>query len=299
MGAAGVVALGGFIYRGAPAFWQQYSRERSRPITPPSAVPNWRRWGSKGVHAAWLGHSTVLLQLDGFTILTDPIFGDRCGIGIGPVTFGLKRWVAPALPIAGLPKIDLILLSHAHFDHFDLPSLHRLQNRGTAVVSARNTADLLRVRRYASVTELGWEESAHIGPATVRGIEVNHWGARMRTDTWRGYNGYVVEAGGHRVLFGGDTADTGSFRRVRAWGGLDLAIMPIGAYNPWIHYHCNPEQAWRMANEAGAEFVLPVHHQTFHLGREPFLEPVERLLAVAGNHPDRVIATQIGDEMSL
>lgn len=299
MGAAGLTALGGFVYRSAPAFWTQYTRERSRPVGQPPSVPNWRRWDDKGIHAAWLGHSTVLLKIEGFTILTDPVFSERCGIGIGPVTLGLKRRVAPALRLDALPQVDVVLLSHAHFDHFDLPSLRRLESRNTTVVTARGTRDLLRGRRYARAAEVGWGETTRVGPISVRALEVNHWGARVRTDTWRGYNGYVIEAGRRRIVFGGDTAFTSSFARVRQFGPVDLAIMPIGAYDPWIRYHCNPEQALRMADDAGAEFVLPVHHQTFQLSREPAQEPIERLLTAAGSRPDRVATRNIGDEFSL
>jgi L-ascorbate metabolism protein UlaG (beta-lactamase superfamily) len=268
------------------------------PAIPPApAVPDWRKWTETGLHAAWLGHSTVLLKVGGVTVLTDPIFSRRCGIGIGPVTVGLKRLVAPALALRQLPKIDLILLSHAHFDHFDLKSLRRLEGRGTAVVTARRTSDLLRAERYAKVIELGWGEETRVGAARVRAIEVNHWGARMRTDTWRGYNGYVIESGKYRVLFGGDTARTDAFREVRAMGPVDLAILPIGAYNPWIRYHCTPEQAWRMANDAGSETILPVHHQTFALGREPYYEPIERLLEAEGNRGG-VVVKRVGEEFA-
>src|SRR5205823_2389462 len=135
-----------------------------------------------------------------------------------------------------------VLLSHAHMDHFDLPSLRALENRGTSVVTARSTSDLLRVRRYARVKEVGWREETRIGPALIRGLQVNHWGARMRTDTYRGYNGYLISTDRYRVLFAGDTADTDRFREVRTSKPVDLAIVPIGAYNPWIHVHCNPEQ---------------------------------------------------------
>jgi L-ascorbate metabolism protein UlaG (beta-lactamase superfamily) len=130
----------------------------------------------------------------------------------------------------------------------------------------------------------------------VRGVEVNHWGARMRTDRYRGYNGYLIEAGRRRVLFAGDTAATTAFRKLRTSRPIDLAIMPIGAYNPWVHYHCTPEQAWHMANDAGADFVLPIHHQTFSLGREPLLEPIERLYRSAGREPERIALRRIGQE---
>jgi L-ascorbate metabolism protein UlaG (beta-lactamase superfamily) len=233
--------------------------------------------------------------VDGITILTDPVFSDRAGLKFGPVTLGIKRLVDPALEIPALPRIDIILLSHAHMDHFDLPSLRRLESRGTTVVTASRTADLLRTRRYAGVHELGWNQRARVGAVEIRAFQVRHWGARMRSDNYRGYNGYTIEAGRHRILFGGDTAYTQGFRALRTSRAFDLAIMPVGAYNPWIHSHCTPEQAWRMADDAGAEFFFPVHHQTFALSREPYLEPIERVYG-ATNHPDRVAVSRIGQE---
>ncbi len=258
--------------------------------------PDIRAWPDTGLHATWIGHSTVALKIDGFLIVTDPVFSRRIGIRLGPFTLGLKRLVEPAVALANLPTPDLILLSHAHMDHFDLRSLRRLEGRKTTVVTARNTSDLLRVKRYRAVRELGWDESIQAGNAAVRAFEVKHWGARMQRDTHRGYNGYVIEAGRYRVLFGGDTAYTDSFRRVPSSKRLDLAIMPIGAYNPWIYAHCNPEEALSMANDAGAEFILPVHHRTFQLSREPAGEPMERLLLAAGQTEDRVCIRDFGEE---
>ena len=130
-------------------------------------------------------------------------------------------------------------------------------------------------------------------------FEVNHWGARIRTDTYRGYNGYLIESGRYRVVFGGDTAYTETFGKLPGAKAVDLAIMPVGAYDPWIHVHCNPEQALRMANDARAEHILPVHHQTFQLSREPVLEPVERLLAAVGPGQHRVVLKDIGQQWSL
>ena len=258
--------------------------------------PHPQSWLDRGLYAAWLGHSTVLLKIDGFTVLTDPVFTSRAGVHFGPLAIGIQRLVRPALRIAELPKIDLILLSHAHFDHFDIPSLRRLESRGSTVITAARTSGLLRVRRYAAVRELAWGENARVGPLEIRAFQVNHWGARLRRDTYRGYNGYTLAGGRYRVLFGGDTAATNAFRAVRAARPYDLAIMPVGAYNPWIRYHCTPEQAWRMAEDAGSEFFLPVHHQTFPLSREPYLEPIERTQDAAGNHPDRVAVTRIGQQ---
>jgi L-ascorbate metabolism protein UlaG (beta-lactamase superfamily) len=251
------------------------------------------------MQAAWIGHSTVLISIDGFTILTDPVFSERIGIKIGPFTVGLKRLVQPAVPLVELPVPDLILLSHAHMDHLDRPSLRKLENLRTTVITAVGTSDLLRVKRYKAVHELRWGESRRVGPVNVRGLQVKHWGARTRTDVHRGYNGYLIEAGRYRIVFGGDTAYTDLFRQVRTSKPVDLAIMPIGAYDPWIHAHCNPEQALAMANHAGAEFLLPVHHRTFKLSNEPYEEPIERLLAASGSSEERIAVREIGGEFNL
>jgi L-ascorbate metabolism protein UlaG (beta-lactamase superfamily) len=295
---AAILDLGTRVYRFAPALSKRIAQDCRRHVRPAPYRPDPGDWPDTGLYAAWLGHTTVLLKIDGVTILTDPVFSKRAGIGVGPVTVGIKRMVDPALAIAELPKIDVVLLSHAHMDHFDIPSLRHLEDRGTTVVTAARTADLLRTFRYAAVHELGWDERAQVGPLALRAFHVRHWGARMRRDTYRGYNGYTIEAGRYRILFGGDTALT-DFRRLKTSRPFDLAIMPVGAYNPWIYAHCTPEQAWTMANEAGAEFFLPVHHQTFLLSREPYFEPIERVHHCAGNHPDRVAVSRIGQEFRI
>jgi len=296
MGAgAGVAALVAF----APEFVRRVTADLSRPVDPAPKHPQISSWPQTGLHAAWIGHSTVALSIDGFRVVTDPVFSSRIGIGVGPVTVGLKRLVAPAVELQQFPSPDLVLLSHAHMDHFDLPSLRRLENRNRAVITAANTSDLLRVRRYGSVHELKWNESVRIGPATVRAFEVRHWGARMRSDIFRSYNGYVIEVGRYRVLFGGDTAYTEHFRDVRTSKPIDLAIMPVGAYDPWIRVHCTPEQALSMADQAGAESILPVHHRTFQLSREPLGEPLERLMLAAGRSQDRICVREIGAEFHL
>jgi L-ascorbate metabolism protein UlaG (beta-lactamase superfamily) len=296
-GTAGIAGVGALVYRAAPTFWNQYAAEWKRDVLPAPSIPDVKRWPDQGLHAAWLGHSTVLLKIDGFTILTDPVFSERAGINLGVTTLGVKRIVAPPLEIRGLPDIDLVLLSHAHMDHFDLPSLRRLESKHLDVITAAQTSDLLHLPRYRSVSELQWGEDRRVGPAVIRGLEVNHWGARVRTDTFRGYNGYLIEVGRYRVLFAGDTANTDKLRGIAR--SVDLAIMPIGAYNPWIRYHCNPEQAWRITQEARAEHILPVHHSTFQLSREPVTEPLERLQIAAGRHSARIVIHNVGQEFHL
>jgi L-ascorbate metabolism protein UlaG (beta-lactamase superfamily) len=254
------------------------------------------------ITAAWLGHATVLINFFGIKILTDPVLFPRIGIRLPGLTVGPKRLTAPALTVRDLPKIDIVLLSHAHFDHFDLRTLHRI-DRATTVVTAPRTSDLLRCKRFRDVSELHWQESrsvtTDVGKIDIIAFRVKHWGARKRRDTYRGYNGYVLERNDRRIIFGGDTALSDSFAELRAFGPIDLAIMPIGAYNPWIHSHCTPEQAVQMANEAGAHFIMPIHHQTFRFSVEGFREPIERLTVALHKTPGRIALREIGETFVL
>jgi L-ascorbate metabolism protein UlaG (beta-lactamase superfamily) len=286
-----------------------------RPVEPAPNHPAPAAWPDNAVTAAWLGHSTVLINFFGIHILTDPSLRTRTGIRVGPLVFGPKRYVAPALTQRELPRIDFILLSHAHMDHFDLPTLARFR-AGPKVVTARRTADLLRRTRLRhDVTELGWGERARLplgrtGDAArdeleIEAFEVRHWGARMRTDDFRGYNGYILRRNGRAVLYSGDTAYTTLFQRLRGRGGtgnggaFDLGIFPIGAYDPWIGSHCTPEQAVEMAGMAGVRFILPVHHQTFKLSREPMDEPIRRLECALSASPERIALRAIGETFRL
>jgi L-ascorbate metabolism protein UlaG (beta-lactamase superfamily) len=155
------------------------------------------------------------------------------------------------------------------------------------------------VRRFHTVDELAWGETARIGEVEVESVKTRHWGARMVTDRHRGWGGYLIRKGGRTVLFGGDTAYTDGLTALRDRGPVDLAILPIGAYDPWITSHASPEEAWRMFRALDAEYLLPIHHSTFRLSREPVDEPVRRLLAVAGHERRRVVLTEVGQTWSL
>ncbi|MEZ0332897.1 MAG: MBL fold metallo-hydrolase, partial [Gemmatimonadales bacterium] len=260
-------------------------------IAPAPYRPAPEAWPDDRLTAAWLGHATVLLNLLGSRILTDPALESRIGIGRGRAKLGPRRLIQPALRARELPALDLLLLSHAHMDHTDLGTLRSLP-RNLPVLVQRGNRDL--VRRFRNVIELDWGETARVGDLEVESIQVRHWGARMVTDSHRGYGGYLVRKSGRAVVFAGDTAYTDLFARFRERGPIDLAILPIGAYDPWIYNHASPEQAWEMFRDLGAESFLPIHHSTFRLSREPMDEPIQRLLAAAGSDRGRVALTQVG-----
>jgi L-ascorbate metabolism protein UlaG (beta-lactamase superfamily) len=282
--------------------WREWTIESWRPIAPAFAKPEPSNWNDAHVTAAWIGHATVLINFFGISVLTDPVLFPRIGIRLPGLTVGPKRLTAPALEFDGLPRIDIVLLSHAHFDHFDLRTLHCF-NENTRVVTARATSDLLRWTRFRDITELGWGErktfKTSAGEIDIASVAVKHWGARKQRDDYRGYNGYLLERNGRRILFAGDTALTNSFAGLRKCGPIDLAIMSIGAYNPWIRSHCTPEQAVEMANAAGAQFIMPVHHQTFRLSFEPLREPIERFEAALKQTPKRIALREIGETFVL
>jgi L-ascorbate metabolism protein UlaG (beta-lactamase superfamily) len=241
--------------------------------------------------AAWLGHATVLLRLGDKWILTDPVFSQRVGIRVGPMTLGVGR-LLPALDPALLPPLDLILVSHAHFDHLDRPSLRRLVSDKTTLITAASTKRLIP-RGFGEVQELGWDRQLKINGLTIRALRPNHWGARTAWDRHRGYNSYVLETSRHRLLFAGDTAMTDAYTGLGR-AGVDLCIFGIGAYNPWIRMHANPEQVWQMNAQAAGHWLMPIHHSTFKLSDEPMEEPMERMLAAAADQHARIVGRELG-----
>jgi len=271
-----------------------------RKILKPDFKPTPELWNSNGITASWLGHSTVLLNFYGVNILTDPLLANHAGADVLVGTIGPKRLVAPALTSQQLPRIDLVLLSHAHMDHLNSATLRHF-SRGTRAVTAHATADLLRDTKLNRPAELKWGDKIRVntshGEIEVEAFEVKHWGARWRHDSYRGYNGYILSREGKKIIFGGDTAWTESFRSLRSKGPFELAIMPIGAYRPWIQSHCTPEQAVQMANDAGAKHFLPVHFKTFTFGREGIIEPMERLQAAIES--ERIGWSDIGQTFAM
>lgn len=268
----------------------------------PPAQPNHKpipsQWRSDRITAAWIGHATVLVNFFGVTILTDPALCERIGADLGFTVLGRRRMIAPAISLTELPPIDLVLLSHAHMDHLDCETLQALP-KSSHVIAASRTSDLFS--GFGNVKELRWNDSVTLntsdGELGVQAFEVKHWGARWKRDTYRGYNGYVLSRNGRKIIFGGDTAYSPTFKEIHSSQGYDMAIMPIGSYGRGTGSHCTPEEAVRMANEAGADFILPIHHSTFPLAKEPLGEPLARLENAIPS--DRIALREIGETFVL
>lgn len=255
-----------------------------------------RLWASR-LGVVWIGHATVLIRVGERTILTDPVFSERVGMSLRTVTLGPARLLPPALDVDHLPRIDVVLLSHAHFDHLDKPSLRRLAAgaaRGATVVTADRTRSLIP-DGFGEVLQLSWGRHARIGDLRIQAIQPRHWGARAGLDRRRGYNAYLIEHHGARVVFGGDTAYTDAFDRI---GAVDLSVLGIGAYEGWDGAHATPEQVWAMfVRHAGGSRarLLPMHHSTFDMGEKRVDEPIRRLLAAAGDRAEQVVCRKVGD----
>ena len=268
-------------------------RGRLRPFEPGAGRADLTALATADLAACWVGHATTLLRVGGRTVLTDPVFSDRVGFDFGLFTAGPRRMTRAAIDVNRLPAADLIVVSHAHFDHLDRPSLWRLSRRfrGVPVACAAGTADLLG-DLFDDVRELAWGESAELGGVRATAVPVAHWGPRVFHDRWRGYAAFLLERGGNRVLFGGDTAHTDAWRGL---GPVDLLCVGIGAYDPYVAAHATPEQAWAMAELVAARRVMAMHHSTFRLSREPFDEPLRRFLAAAGEGAGRVVCRGVGE----
>lgn len=295
-------------------FGQESRRRRTRwemmmndePPKSPPMKPQPETWSDTAFTAAWIGHATVLINFFGRRIITDPVFSERIGLNVANLfTIGPKRLVYPALSFEEIPTIDLILLSHAHMDHLDVPTLRQFDRR-TPVVIAKNTFDVIEDLGFQEVYELDWGEVAQIGDLRVEALEVKHFGWRYPWEKdrsrgyWdgRSYNAYLISKNGKHFVFGGDTAYQEFFKKLGERNlPIDVALMPIGAYDPWIKNHCTPEQAMEMTNHMHARYILPMHWSTFIQSEEPTAEPMERLQRAA--IPERIALRTIGETWTL
>ncbi len=234
----------------------------------------------------WIGHATLLVRHDGVRYLTDPNWSERAG-PYGRI--GARRFVAPAFPLAALPPIDFVLISHNHYDHLDLPTLVELQRRQPGVrffVPLANGA-LLRDAGLRGVTELDWGESTPLGEVAIHCLPSKHWSARgLRDQNAALWSSWAVVGPVRRVFFAGDTGVFPGLAEVgRRLGPFHLAALPIGAYEPAAMMkavHLNPEEAVQAARMLDAERTLGIHWGTFDLTDEPVGEPPERFLRALG-----------------
>jgi len=290
------VALAPAMAVGALAIQQAAA---ARAELAPAAIPAPATWPDDRITIANLGHATLLMNFLGSRIITDPTLFDRIGLAVGPLfTIGPQRLVAPPLRPDQLQALDVILITHAHMDHLDLPSLRALPKRAT-VITCSGCGTLLRPLGFHDVRELRWGESTAVGDLKVTAMAARHWGKRWPPFGRNyGFNSYVIEKREHRMLLACDSAMTEVFGALRDHP-LDIAAFSNGAYDPWIWNHANPEQVWQMFEESGARYLVPIHWGTFRLSREPLDEPLRRLVAAAGSASDRIALRQIGGTWTL
>ncbi len=239
--------------------------------------------GQMGV--TFQGHSSFLLQFgdgkQGRNLLVDPVFATRLVV--------IRRHRQPGTRIEDLPPIDAVLLTHAHMDHLNRPTLRLIaramrkrMGRGPIAIVPNGVADLVQGLGFREVRTLGWWQTTEVNGLTITFTPAKHWGARMFSDTHRMFGGYVIEDanGGHRIYHSGDTAYFEGFREIGARLKPQVALLPIGAYYPdnYRAVHTSPEEATQAFVDLGAEIMIPMHFGTFRLGREPMEEPPVRLM---------------------
>ena len=271
--------------------WRLIRESHANPLQGEPGQPPTVASGETAV--TFIGHSSFLLQVAGQALLVDPVFATRLVL--------LRRQRRAGLRVRDLPRIDAVLLTHAHMDHLNRPSLRaitrEMRRRGLpapAAIVPNGVEDLVRTLGFRSVTELRWWESAQLpaaglsghplGALTVTATPCQHWGARMFSDTHRGFGGYTIAAEGSPTLYhSGDTAYFNGFHEIGNRLQPDIAMLPIGAYYPdsYRAVHTSPEEALQIFEDIGAATMIPMHYNTFRLGREPFTEPLPRLLAAA------------------
>ena len=274
--------------------------ENSRYPGPPPYV-----YGSD-LCATWIGHSTVLVQFAGLNILTDPLFSNRAS----PVQFaGPKRVRQPGLKVDELPPIDVVLLSHNHYDHLDVPGLRQLLRHHSPlfITLLGNRRYLRRVRRSIDCIELDWRKSQSIGTATITAMPALHWSKRGFDDANQAlWGSFIVSTEHGSLYFAGDTGygDGSIFREVRErFGAPRLSLLPIGAYEPrWFmkSQHMNPDDAVLAHMDLESKISIGIHHGTIQLTNEAIDRPVTDLrksLAERNIHSDAFLTPDAGETL--
>ncbi len=237
---------------------------------------------SDEVGITFIGHSSFLLQVGGQNILCDPVFATWLIL--------LRRHRRPGVRIQDLPAIDFVVLSHAHMDHLNRPSLRKIvratkkrSGRAPIAIVPANVTDLVQNLGFARVVALEWWQSTEINGLTVTHTPARHWGTRWFHDHDRGFGGYMIEGGAQSIYYSGDTAYFSGFREIGRRFHPEIALLPIGAYSPdsYRAVHTSPEDALRGFVDLGATWMVPMHYGTFWLSHEPIGEPLPRLLNAA------------------
>jgi L-ascorbate metabolism protein UlaG (beta-lactamase superfamily) len=248
------------------------------------------------VSATWVGHATFVLRFGGACVLTDPVWSQRIP-GVP------RRLTPPGVAWSELPAVDAVVISHNHYDHLDAPTVRRLP-RSTPILAPAGVGRWLRRRGFTSTVELDWWESAVVGGLRFDFVPAHHWSRRTFTDACRSlWGGWVIsEPGGARLFHAGDSAYGPYFAEIgQRYPGLDLAMLPIGAYQPsWFMrpLHMDPAEAVRAAADLGARHMATMHWGTFLLSAEPLLEPLERSRAewrAAGRKPEDLWDLAVGE----
>lgn len=283
--------VGEFLFGGA-------ARRPPAPIPVASPLAAWQSLPESGLRFTWLGHSTVLLEIDGVRVLTDPVFGERAS----PVSFaGPRRFHAVPVSIDELPALDVILLSHDHYDHLCAASVRALASSGAPFVTSLGVG--MRLEQLGvppeRIIELDWWEEYILpgGRLSLTATPAQHFSGRGLGDrNLTLWSSWVLQSANRRVFFSGDTGLTPEFAAVRErFGSLDVAMLEIGAWHPaWGDIHLGPGNALEAFKMLGAGSLLPVHWGTFDLGLHPWAEPAETLLQHAQHSNVRLFTPMVG-----
>ncbi len=276
--------------------------ERGTPAQPlPSLNPleTWQRKSASGLRVTWLGHSTTLIEIDGVRVLTDPVWGPRAS----PLRLaGPKRFQPVPVPLRAMPPVDLIVISHDHYDHLDYPTIRALAQSEVPFVTSLGVGAHLEAWgvRPDHITELDWWESHELaaGGLRVTAAPSQHFSGRtLRTRNATLWSSFVVRSERHCVFFSGDTGLTTEYADIRArLGPFDLVMLEVGAWNPaWGDIHLGPENALKAAQLLGASALLPVHWGTFRLAMHAWDQPAEYLFAHSRASPARLLMPKLGE----
>ena len=239
--------------------------------------------GAGQIAVSWFGHSTALLEIDGYRVLTDPVWSDRCSPSdvIGP-----ERMHPPPVPLDALPALDAIVISHDHYDHLDIDTIIALaRSQWAPFVVPLGVGVHLRDWGIPDerIIELDWNEHARVEELTLICTPARHFSGRFLNRNCTLWASWAIIGPAHRAYFGGDTGYTKSFAEIGAeHGPFDVTLMPIGAYSrSWPDIHMNTEEAVQAHVDVNGRLLVPIHWCTFRLAPHPWAEPVERLLAAA------------------